>query len=370
MNADLIGQLDAGNLDVRLKAVASLRDLEIRRKLDPAERIGPVLPSYDHIHTTASYGSSVPGVFSVSRMIWAAHEARARSTLLVEHESTVHFEEAARAVAIVNQGMTDPLRLILAVEFKAPIAKIDAESRRFGEMMGAAWGQDEAAWVVGVGATPSAELSRLVAQFQKAKRVRAGRQFEKLNRHLGLIPPLALSSILTPEDNITDRSLSMAFARAEQPTADPTTLFARASTIRKMLNPGGPAYAPYPKDLPSYQEVTRQLLNLGMTPTFTAQLRGETLASVLPLLKSWGMRGLDVAGIEPSEPNVEQSIHHFIDLATQHQMALFGGADYRGTGTGWITHERWMDHPLIRASSDALAKADAVTVAPSKPDQP
>ena len=83
---------------------------------------------------------------------------------------------------------------MLGVEFKAAIALTDDASRRFSESMARAWGQGEAAWVVGVGVTPSEELARLVHQFLRAKRVRARRQLEGLNRHLAITPPLELSN--------------------------------------------------------------------------------------------------------------------------------------------------------------------------------
>jgi hypothetical protein len=74
----------------------------------------------------------------------------------------------------------------------------------------------------------------------------------------------------------------------------------------------------------------------------------------LPWLQSWGIGGLDTAGIEPGEPDAERAIQQFITLAEQHGLCLFGGADYRGLGTGWVRHATWMDHPLIRATIDRL----------------
>jgi len=355
----LFAQLDSRVVDERLAALAALRESELRGRLNGAAKIGPILPSYDHIHTTASYGFAVPGVFSVAHMVWAAHEAHAYSTLMIEHESVAHLQEADSAVAIVNRGVTDPLRLILGVEFKAPIALQDSDSRLFSNRIANFWGQGEAAWIVGVGAKPCAELTQLVGRFQEAKRVRASHQLAKLNQHLVLMPPLDLRALLTPDGNVTDRLLSLAVAKAKWPDADDATLARRASEVRKSLNPGGAGYAPFPSNLPCYQELIHQLARLGMTPTFTAQLRGEVLARALPLLKSWGVGGLDVAGIEPNEPDAEEEIQQFIELARQHGLALFGGSDYRGVGTGWVKHSAWMDDPSIRATIASFSNHEA-----------
>jgi hypothetical protein len=352
-------QLDSRILDERLSALAALRELELRGQLGRSVKIGPILPSYNHIHTTASYGFAAPGVFSVAHMVWAAHEAHAYSTIIIEHESVAHLEEAEIAVAIVNRGMTDPLRLILGVEFKAQIALNDPDSRLFSNNIANFWGQGEAAWIVGVGAKPCAELTRLVGRFQEAKRVRASQQLAKLNRHLVLIPPLDQRAVLTPDGNVTDRLLCLTVAKAKWPDADDATLARQAGEVRKLLNPGGAGYAPFPSNLPSYQELIHQLARLGMTPTFTAQLRGQALAQALPLLKSWGVEGLDVAGIEPDEPDAEQEIRQFIKLAKQHGLALFGGSDYRGVGTGWVKHSAWMDDLLIRATIAGFSNREA-----------
>ncbi len=340
----------------RLAALEQLCNLERAGKLDPAAKIGPVLPSYDHVHTTASYGNAAPGVHSAARMAWAAHEARAYSILSVEHESLEHMEEMTRAVEIVNRGARQPLKLLLAVEFKTLIALDDDVSRRFSELILKAWGQGEAAWVVGVGARPGAELTGMVRQFQEAKRVRAEQQLAKLNTHLGLKPAVKLEDVLTPEGNTTDRLLSLAVAKAKWPDADDATLARHGSAVRKMLNPGGPAYASYPAGLPSYQELTGTLARMGMAPTFTAQLRGAALDEMMPALLKWGIGGLDVAGIEPWEPDADMEIKHFVKLAERHGMAFVGGSDYRGTGTGWAEHAPWMDHPLVRATIDRLAR--------------
>lgn len=88
-----------------------------------------------------------------------------------------------------------------------------------------------------------------------------------------------------------------------------------------------------------------------MMPTFTAQLRGggDTLAQVLPLLMSWAVKGLDVARVEPGEPDAAEEIQQFINLAEQRGLAVFGGSDYCGTGTGFVRHSPWMDDLLIRS---------------------
>jgi hypothetical protein len=351
-------QLDSHIYEERTSALAALRELELQGQLTNSVKLGPILPSYDHIHTTASYGFVTPGAFSAAHMVWAAHEAHAYSTIIIEHESVTHLKEAEIAVAIVNQGKTNQLRLILGVEFKAPIALSDPESRQFSENISKFWGQGEAAWIVGVGAKPCAKLTQLTNLFQEAKRMRALQQLAKLNRHLLLMPPLDLTALLTPEGNITDRMLCLGVAKTKWPDTDDATLAKHAGEVRKMLNPGGAGYVPFPANLPSYQELIRQLAGLGMTPTFTAQLRGQTLVQSLPLLKSWGVEGLDVAGIEPDEPDAEQEIQHFIKLAKQHNLALFGGSDYRGVGTGWAKHSAWMDDLLIRATVDSLANRD------------
>jgi hypothetical protein len=77
----IISQLDSPLLQERLAALEQLCALERAGQLDPAVKIGPVLPSYDHVHTMASYGHAAPGVHSAARMAWAAHEARAYSIL-------------------------------------------------------------------------------------------------------------------------------------------------------------------------------------------------------------------------------------------------------------------------------------------------
>lgn len=347
---ELFAQLDSRLLGTRLSAIMDLRELEMRGQLDRSVIIGPSLPSYVHIHTTASYGFGAPGVFSVAHMVWAAHEAHANSIIIIEHESVAHLEEANIAVAEVNRGMTNPLRLILGVEFKAPIALNDPDSHLFSNSIAKFWGQGEAAWVVGVGARPRIELTQLVGRFQEAKRVRASQQLTRLNEHLSLVPPLCLRDLLTPDGNVTDRLLCLAVAKAKWPEADDMTLVRQAGEMRKLLNPGGAGYVPFPSNLPSYQELIRQLARLGMMPVFTAQLRGQVLAQALPLLISWGIKGLDVAGVEPDEPDAAEEIQQFINLARQHGLAFFGGSDYRGTGTGWVEPSPWMDDLLIRST--------------------
>jgi len=362
MIQEFIAGLDSRSLHIRLSALDSLRALELKGKLRRTKKIGPVLPNYYHIHTTASYGFGIPGVYSVSHMIWAAHEARVDSTLLIEHESIAHRDEACAAAAIVNRGESHPLRVIFGIEFKAPIALDDAESRRFSHAIGEMWGQNEAAWVVGVGVRPDAELTRLVAHFQEAKRAKAIQQVAKLSLHLGFAHPPDLSCLLGPDCNVTDRSLSFALAQIKCPQVDDRTMGKNASLIRKMLNPGGPGFVPFPEGLPSYQQLIKKLVDMDAIPTFTAQLRGKALEENLPVLKRWGMGGLDVAGIEPDEPNAEKDIGQFIALAKQHEMLILGGADYRGFGTGWLKHSPWMDHPLILSSMARLAEPMACSL--------
>lgn len=345
---DHVDQLDSPILNERLAALESLYELELRGRLQRSRKVGPELPRYDHVHTTASYGRVVPGVFSVAHMAWAAHESRSESLFIVEHESLAHLDEAQWAVEVVNRGKNRPLRLHLGIEFKARIATRDDASRQFSKNILEAWGQDESAWVVGVGAKFSPGLASLVVRFQKAKRQLAKQQLEKLNRHLHLSPPLMLSKLLTLEGNVTDRMISFAAAKAGWPDADERARIIHARDVRAMLNPGGAAHVPFSFDLPSYQTMIGILRNFGMVPTFTSQLRGQVLEETLPLLKSWGIGGLDVAGIEPDELNAEAQIRRVIELADRHGLALFGGSDYRGVGTGWVKHAEWMDHPRFR----------------------
>ncbi len=347
---DLIRQLDSCIPHVRLASLERLRILEQHGMLDSKAQTGPRLPSYDHIHTSVSYGSVAPGVYSVSHMVWAAHEARAVSISIIEHESLAHCEEARRAVAIVNRGMDEPMQWMLGVEFKAPIAQADDGSQRFRASMARAWGQGEAAWVVGLGIRPCEELAKLVHRFQRAKRVRARRQLEGLNRHLGIMPPLMLSELMTTEGNITDRAIALGAAMAKWPDADAATLGCHARDVRAMLNPGGPGYTPFAANLPSYQDLVGTLAHLGMTPAFTSQLREPALSESLPSLISWGIGALDTAGIEPDEPNAEEHIQDLITLAHRFELSLLGGSDYRGTGTGWRSRAAWMDHPLFQKS--------------------
>lgn len=349
---ELVAQLDSPFLSERIAALESLRHLERLGQLELADAVGPTLPSYDHVHTTASYGRSIPGVFSVARMVWTAHKSQAYSILIVEHESLAHLDEALCAVEIVNCGSARPLRLLLGIEFKAPLAIDDEASRHFSQGMLEAWGQGDAAWVVAIGAKPGKALMRLVYQFQKAKRIRAQQQLERFNCHLALASPLELADLLTPEGNVTDRLLSFAVAKAKWPDSDWAIWSKHAQSVRKMLNPGGLAHVPFPSGLPRYQQLIRMLANFNMAPIFTAQLRGAVLDRILPWLTSWGIEGLDLAGIEPGDPDAERTIHQFIALAERYGLGLFGGADYRGLGTGWTRRTAWMDHPLIRATID------------------
>ena len=349
-----ISGLNSKSIDVRLATLESLRKQELNGGLNCGEKIGPALPNFIHIHTTASYGFGVPGVYSVSHMIWAAHEAGARAAVLIEHESMSHIAEANAAAEIVNRNARDPLKLIFGVEFKAPIGLEDEGSRQFSRRIGEAWGQGEAAWVVGIGINQNPKLERLVAQFQEAKRWKAAHQLESLSPHLGLARPPELSDLLTPDGNVTDRSLSYFLAQTKCPESDVQVQELQAKRIRKMLNPGEAGYVPFPEGLPSYQQVIRTLADMSSIPVFTAQLRGRALEKSLKLLRSWGIRGLDVAGIEPDEADAEQQIQHYIDQAKQYGLLALGGADYRGFGTGWLKYSPWMDHPLILGGVNQL----------------
>ena len=164
-----------------------------------------------------------------------------------------------------------------------------------------------------------------------------------------------MEDALTPEGNITDRSFSWSLARAKHGRVDDESLGKRAAEIRRMFNPGQPGHYPFPTNLPSYVEVLRCLADLGMLPSFTAQLRGRTLESMMAPLRQWGIRALDTAGIEPDEPNAQGHIQHMIRLAEEHDMALFGGSDYRGSGTGWTEIQPWMAHPRIVESLGMVA---------------
>jgi hypothetical protein len=54
-------ELDSSAVGRRLAALKRLRALELSRGVPP--RVGPALPSYDHVHTVASYGYGAPGVY-------------------------------------------------------------------------------------------------------------------------------------------------------------------------------------------------------------------------------------------------------------------------------------------------------------------
>jgi hypothetical protein len=360
--AQLFSELDSRNRSTRLLALETLRNLERLGISGNSIQAGPCLPSYDHVHTVVSYGDGIPGLHSVSRMVWAAHEAQAFSTLIVEHESLLHCEEATEAVGIVNEETNNPLQLALGVEFKAPLAIADAATKRLSADLLKRWGQGDAAWVVGMGVRPNEELTRLVKRFQTAKRQRAEEQLERLCRHFAIMPAIKVSDIVTPEGNITDRSLCYHVARIVCRDHESPQCNRVASEVRKLLNPGQPGYVPYPSELPCYQDLLATLQRLGMTPTFTAQLRGEPLENSLQLLKAWGIRALDVAGIEPYEPDAERDIQHFLAMAEKHHLQFFGGADYRGAGTGWQHHAAWMDAPLIRESLKHVAIVASVGI--------
>jgi len=350
-----VNRLDALGIETRLAALKTLREIEHSGR--QLFMVGPSLPNYVHVHTTASYGYGVPGVYSVSHMVWSAHESRAPSTLIIEHESVAHLEEAERAIAIVNRDSEIRLNLALGVEFKAPIALDSPISRAFSSDLRQASGQGEAAWVVGVGAKSCGELTQLVEQFQAAKWVRAEKQLKRLNHYLSLSPSLEIRALVGPTRNITDRSLCIAVAKKKWPAANDVALLNNAKAVRKLLNPGGPAYASYPRGLPSYQDLIARLAQLGLIPSFTAQMRARALATHLAALVSWGIRALDTAGIEPTDPEAEKEIQELIVLASRHQLGLIGGSDYRGAGTGWSCYLPWMDHPLMKTTIGQLARA-------------
>ena len=67
------------------------------------------------------------------------------------------------------------------------------------------------------------------------------------------------------------------------------------------------------------------------------------------------MAAVDVAGIEPYERDAAEQIAFFVRMAQEHNLAFFGGSDYRGVGTGWQQHAPWMEHPLIRESIIRIA---------------
>ena len=349
-------ELDSPSRDKRLTALRALRAHERGggKGKPPAEAAVPKLPSYDHVHTHASYGQCVPGIYSVSRMVWAAHVHGAESIAIIEHESLEHIDEAIEAVRLVNHGAGRKLRLVLGVEFKAPITADrmpGAQADRFRHVMRARWGQGELAWVAAMVARPDEELRDLAARFRLAKARRAEQQLSLLCEHLDIRATLALEDILTPEGNVTDRQLAFAVAGAcgERASED---VARRASTVRGMLNPGQAAHVDMDPagDLPSYREVLDLLARRDMLPTFTAQLTGEALEEMIGTLCDWGLRGLDTAGIEPYEADAPERIQRFLDSGAAHDLSVFAGVDYRGAGTGWPTREDWMSHPLVLAS--------------------
>jgi hypothetical protein len=357
---DLARGLDAPSLPNRLEALRALCACHARDDAAlPPEARGPCLPSYDHVHSRYSYGSWVPGVCSVAHQVWAAHVNRAPSITAIEHESLAHYEEAMAAVRIVNDFRgASPLPLLLGIEFKA---RIDARcvpgpaGDLFRRLMLRQWGQDQAAWVIGVGATVTPEIRQLVARFQSVKRQRAAWQLDLLNAHLDLTPPLRLEDLLTDEGNITDRLLCFAVASRLVSPLHSFTPHSIAAQVRRLLNPGQAAGCDYPDDHPGFLELMRVLQNNGLVPFFSAQIRGDDLRTVWPHLEQWGVRGLDTGGIEPDEPDAQAKIQTMLDLAEQRDLFLIGGVDYRGAGTGWTRHQAWMDHPRIVQTRRKLA---------------
>lgn len=344
---EAIRALDAPMIGARLWAIRSLRRLELAGT--PIPEVGPKLPSYLHVHTNVSY-PGVPGVVSPTHMVWAAHQAGADSILLVEHESQLHVIEAYKAVDIVNEGREKPLEVAFGIEFRAPV---DPDSL-LGKALKQA-GRGNAGWVVGMGLEPHAFrnnlLGRLAKQFQEAKRNRAKRQLALLRQQLGL--NLALADVATPEGNITERAIAFAAAKAQlDPETSGGRLASRASEIRSEFLEKEPYLAA--DGFVPYENMIVNLAGYGLIPTLTAQVPVDVLAGLIPELKRIGIRALDVAGIEPGEPDAEAKINRIIGLAKQNGFFVFGGSDYRGAGTGWLQPAAWMQDPSIAVSLQRL----------------
>jgi hypothetical protein len=312
--------------------------------------IDPVLPSYVHVHTAISYGREVPGVYSVTHMLWAAHQNGADTMVLIEHESMAHFEESREALRRINRLRSTPFRLILGIEFKVrivPEVLRGADADRFRADIRRIWGQDELSWIVAMGCVADPRWEPVVRLFQEGKRVRAERQLELLARHLRVQPVPALEKFLTGEGNITDRQLCFSVASVLVKPGDIPGLIRKASEIRRLLNLGQPAYVPCPPNFPSITEMSAQMKTLGTQVFFTAQLRGQALHENAASLKRWGIDGLDTAGVEPDDPGAKEAIQSIIDAADRNGLGVLGGSDYRGTGSGWTRKEPWMNHPLF-----------------------
>ncbi len=353
--AEAIAELDSPKMAVRLAALRKLRELQKQDVAIPI--VGPALPSYVHVHSTASY-PAVPGVVSPARMVWAAHQAGAREIFLVDHETLLHIEEGFQAVKIVNEGVKRPLRPVFGVEFKAPVSA-QWTALRAALQDGVAAG--DAAWVVAWGVPVDADgkvpqgLVNLVGEFQKAKRERAMDQALRLERELN--DGFDLNSVLglSPDRNITDRQLAYAAAIQQLgSTASSDELNARASKIRQeVIGPVPLSSAKY--HFPSYETTVALLVQLGMVPTFTMQVKVPALPGLMKDLKEIGLQAFDIAGLEHHHAKVLDDVRTVIALAKKNSMPVLGGVDYRGDGAiGWPQAADWMKNWAIREGIDYM----------------
>ncbi|MCM8794709.1 MAG: hypothetical protein NC819_02760 [Candidatus Omnitrophica bacterium] len=364
--------LDAPDEETRLQSIRELRKLETQGVSLPV--VGPILPSYIHVHTDRSY-PELPGTFSATHMIWAAHQADAREIFLVDHETVAHIREGFEAAKIVNEGDPTPLKPIFGVEFRAPVDPSRIELR---EALQKGVGRGPAAWVVGMGVPVDGEgnfpaaLGQLVARFQGAKEVRGNEQVLALaSGALGLKVAVSREKLesLVVNRNVTERQLSFDIARAELGVdAAQEAVTKRASQVRAAIT-----QIPYRTEagfLP-YEETVRRLAELGMIPTFTMQVSVSDLQRLLPELRGLGIQALDLSGIESHHANAVSDIETAIRLAQQNRMLVVGGVDYRGTGAiGWPQAANWMRTPeigltllAVRASAQAGLSAELRSLA-------
>lgn len=349
-----IAELDSPFRQNRLAALAELVELERRGVAIPT--IGPVLSSYIHVHTTASY-PGLPGVVSPARMVWAAHQAGADQIWLVDHETLLHIEEGSLAVQIVNQGAEKPLTPVFGIEFKAPVSPERTALRR-ALREGVASG--DAAWVVAWGVPVDSDgkvspaLADLVAQFQEAKRQRAKVAIRQIQEKRGI--PLSLDRILAMslDGNVTDRQLAY--------VAGPKGLDGADSIRKEILNriPLSPDYG-----FPPYEQVVDSLSRLGAVPTFTMQVSVSDLEGLIPELRQIGIKAFDLAGIEHQHSNALENIASVIALADKNSMPVVGGVDYRGDGAiGWPQAAAWMKDPSVLRGIKSLSAQPAAEGAP------
>ena len=360
--------LDAPTEEARLEAVRALREFERRRVRVPT--VGPVLPSYAHVHTTGSYWK-LPGTFSPTHMIWAAHEAGAGVIFLVDHETVAHIHEGFEAAQIVNEGSSNPVRPVFGVEFRAPVNPSRADLL---DALRRGVGRGEAAWVVGMGVPVDAEgnppraLGALVAQFQAAKERRGAEQVVSLTTGgIGLKVGLSTESLLplVTNRNVTERQLSFDIARAVlgAQAGQDALLTMCAAEIRTEITK-----VPYRLEagFPPYEQVVRRLAEIGMIPSFTMQVSAGDLERLLPELKGIGIRALDLSGIESHHANAVADINSVINLARRNRLPVVGGVDYRGEGAiGWPEAAHWMNNPaigigLLAAQASASVGTDPV----------